>query len=226
MIAVMTSPREGGVSYLDAVLADVDSSATSANRVVVSDTLSYRPAVHAGWRLVNFERPVPGRENRFALWRCLGLAAEAGEDLVVLEDDIRLCRNAAWYMERFDLPKGVDMMSFYAPFGANVPDGVWRARMHIFMFGQALKFPATKARELASRYEEMCGDPRRGGSDAVLQLFGERLGWTYGVHYPSLVEHVGAVSAVGNGDLTEERKAASFLGLAFDAQGLRPFMYD
>lgn len=217
MIAVMTAPR-AGTSYLAQTLADVDQSATHS-RVVVSDSLGHRPDVPEPWLMFNFAKPRGGKnENRWAMWKAFELAAEIGEDLVLLEDDIRMCANGARYLERFPVPGGVGFVSFFAPFGERMPYGLWRGSLRAFSYAQCLKFSSRRVAALARGYHEMAGGPH-GGADIALRAFGERRGWTYSLHIPSIVQHVGDVSAVDERRLGD-RTSPTFPGVDFRAMGL------
>jgi hypothetical protein len=226
VIAVVTCKRQG-VDYLPATLAAVDASATG-RRVLVSDDLAYQPRCPSTWELVTFLKPesVTGRpENRWALWKCFELAAQAGEDLIVLEDDLELCANAALRMEHIAVPDDCAFLTFFSCHGRGLATGIHRTRMHSFAFAQALKFPARTVLEMHAAFDEMANDPRRPGSDDCLQRMGSPRGWLYGTHYPNLVQHVGDVSAVGN-HVQGSRRSETFPGVAFDARTLHHWQFD
>jgi hypothetical protein len=198
LICVLTHPRPGA-SYLTATLAAIDASATGA-RAVVTDTVDPL-TVPRGWELVRFERPKTERpENRWALWRCFLLAYERGEDLIVCEDDITLCRNGAVHAELLAVPSDVAWISLYDPhFRASAPRGLHRMPARLFSFAQMIKFPL---RTCALMRAIGCELFERIGSDDQLGALGGMMSLTYAIHVPSLAQHVGAVSAVGNGDLS------------------------
>ena len=197
MIVVMTHPRPG-VSYLAGTLASIDESATG-RRVIVSD--SDEPiAVPRGWELDTFVRPITQiPDNRWSLWRAFILAVEAGQDLVVCEDDVRWCRSGARYAERLTVPADVNWVTLFdTAFRAGAPHGLWRARAPVFAYAQAIKFSLRTCRLMRAAG---CLAYDRAGSDNQLAAIGALFGLTYAVHVPSLVQHVGDVSAVGNGGL-------------------------
>ncbi len=208
MIVVLTHPRPDGVSYLQETLASIDASATS-RRWVVTDTTSHRPEIPEPWRLHAFDRPVTQRpENRWALWRAFRLAVEKNEDLVVFEDDVTVCKNGAAYAEKFLVPPDVAWVSLYDPWLApGAPSGLWRARAQGFMYAQAIKFPLSTCRLFG--HLDIKAHPLR-GSDDQLAAWGRLLNLSYAIHTPSLVQHVGDVSAVGNGS-TEGRTSRSYI---------------
>jgi hypothetical protein len=197
---VLTHPRPGGASYIAGTLADIDKSA-SGSRFVVSDGHFDGCDLPRGWGQVVVKRPVTERpENRWSLWRCFSLAFERGEDLIVCEDDIRLCRNGASHAERLPVPPDVHWVSLYDPHHrASAPHGLPRWNGSTFVYAQMIKFPMRTC-ELLCRVG--CETYDRMGADDQLAAWGRLLGLTYAVHVPSIAQHVGAVSAVGNGDLS------------------------
>jgi len=197
LICVLTHPRPGA-SYLTDTLAAIDASATGA-RAVVTDTVDPL-TVPRGWEMVRFERPSTERpENRWALWRCFLLAYERGEDLIVCEDDIALCRNGARLAEILTVPWDVAWVSLYDPyFRESAHHGLWRAPAGRFAYAQMVKFPLRTCALLRS---VGCQTFELMGSDNQMAALGSMLGLTYAIHVPSVAQHIGAVSAVGNGGL-------------------------
>lgn len=198
MIAVLTHPR--GTSYLAATLASTDESA-KGKRTVVTDSMEPLCDLPRGWPVDAFERPVtPTPDNRWTLWRAFGLAYEAGEDLIAIEDDVRWCRNGARAAELLAVPHDVAWVSLFDVGSTRaMPHGLWTTRRGDgFMFAQAIKFPH---RTCALMRKLGCEMYERIGSDSQIAAIGGMLGLSYAVHVPSLVQHIGAVSAVGNGSL-------------------------
>lgn len=199
MIAVLTHPR--ATSYLAATLASTDASA-QGTRVVVSDSMApLGIELPDHWRLDAFRRSeTPTPDNRWTLWRALALAYETGEDLVAVEDDVRWCRNGARAAELLPVPHDVAWVSLFdIGSGPAMPHGLWLSRRpEGFMFAQAIKLPW---RTCALLRRVGCEMFDRVGSDSQLACVGGMLGLSYAIHVPSLVQHVGAVSAVGNGGL-------------------------
>lgn len=200
MICVITHPRPGGASYLLDTLAAIDESALGI-RMVVCDSPYPLPDLPPAWELHRFERAATERpENRWALWRCFHLAHDRGEDLIVCEDDIALCANAARHAEWLPVPHDVHWISLYDPhFRMTAPHCLARMPGETFVFAQMIKFPlrtCTLFRNVG------CERWDRIGSDDQLGAWGRLMSMTYAIHVPSLAQHVGAVSAVGNGDLS------------------------
>lgn len=198
MICVLTRPRPGA-SYLRDTLAAIDASATG-RRVVVTDSTDPLPDLPPVWEVLRFDKPAGERpENRWALWRCFMLAYERGEDLIACEDDIALCRNGARLAEILTVPWDVAWVSLYDPyFHAGAHHGLWRAPAARFAYAQMVKFPLRTCALLRSTG---CQGFDLMGSDNQLAALGAMLSLAYAIHVPSIAQHVGEVSAVGNGGL-------------------------
>lgn len=230
MIVVITTARPDGSSHLADTLHAIDSSATSERRVVLVDSADALD-VPSGWTVINFTKPPQAKrgQNKWITWRAFELAAEADEDLLFFEDDLALCRGAARYIERLAVPDDLAFVSLYDPYGdANDgrPWGLWRARMHVYHYCQALKVPLRTCRILAAGIDEMRGCLRFGGSDDTLRDFGQPRNWMCAIHVPGLVQHVGAKSCVGTQGLEGARVSRSYPGDEWDAGQLRHWLYD
>lgn len=209
MIAVLTHPRNG-ISYLNDTIASTDESATG-KRIVISDSLR---VISCAWPVESFERPLTAfPDNRWSLWRAFNLAYESGEDLIAVEDDVKWCRNGARHAEMLPVPHDVAWVSLFdVGSGPTMPHGLWTSRKAGgFMFAQAIKFPH---RTCALMRRTGCTNHDRVGSDSQLAAIGDMLGLSYAVHVPSIVQHVGAISAVGNGGL--EGRTSSTWKAEFD----------
>jgi hypothetical protein len=192
VIAVLTHPRPGP-SYLAATLASTDESA-QGRRIVVTDS----PALPCAWKVDAFKRPdTVTPDNRWTLWRAFNLAYECGEDLIAVEDDVQWCKSGARAAEMLAVPHDVAWVSLFdVGAGPVMPHGLWTSRnAGGFMFAQAIKFPL---RTCALMRRMGCDLYDRVGSDSQLAALGGMLGLSYAIHVPSLVQHVGAVSSVGN----------------------------
>lgn len=229
MIVVITTARPDGSSHLADTLRAIDSSATSERRVVLVDGDAV-PSVPPEWSVSNFQKPPnKGGQNKWVTWRAFELASEAGEDLLFFEDDIALCKGAVRYMERMEVPRDVAFVSLYDPYGGTVdgrPWGLWRARMHVYSYCQALKVPLRTCRILAAGVDEMRETLRFGGSDDTLRDFGRPRNWLYAIHVPGLVQHVGVKSCVGTQGLEGSRVSRSYPGDHFNALSLRHWQFD
>lgn len=196
MIVVLTCDRP--VDHLPDTLRSIDESATDSTRVVVVDGI-VAPNVPSGWSVCLSPKPQWEYRihNRFPFWKCLELATDAHEDLIFFEDDVSLCRNGAAYAEQFIVPEPLALVSLFAPF-AEMPAGPPHISVHHigqFSFFQAAKIPLRTCQSLVLARGEMQAS-RLGGSDTCVAIIGQRRDWKYGVHWPSIVQHVGEESVV------------------------------
>ncbi len=198
MICVLTCPRP--VNYLPATLRSIDASAKSKNRIVVVDG-DYLPKDTTGWQVVYAPKPSWDYRihNRFPFWRCLELAVEADEDLVFFEDDVLLCKNGAAYIESYKIPNGLAFVSFFSP-ELRASDCIATGLpIKNFAFLQGCKFPLETCKKLVEMKSAMVSS-QLGGSDNCVGKVGNELGWKYGIHCPSIVQHVGRESVVSGVD--------------------------
>jgi hypothetical protein len=154
------------------------------------------------WRALIFPQPPGGSVPDF--WRLLRALPDL--DLVVLEDDIRPCRNAVPYMEWWP---SLLFTSFYNPRGLAVGP---RNENECFTYSQAIKIPRALAARL--RAEDPAQTGRRDHDNAIGMLL---LKWRAPIYYHrSLVEHVGAPSII-RGSGTRPKAPPDFVGLDYDA---------
>ncbi len=217
MIFVLTHQRPE--NYLLHTLQSIDQSATT-RRIVVSDSLEWAPVINKPWELLQFQRPQTEKpDNRWAFWRCMDMAVSVGEDAIICEDDIELCRNGARAAELLTVPTDVAWISLFDPwFDTNVPHALWRAPAGVSSCAQMLKLPNRTCRFLRTMFLQ---SDARVGSDDALMLFGRLFGMLHAVHVPSLAQHIGTISSVGS---TVERKSRSFRA-DLDAMILDPESY-
>lgn len=175
-----------------------------------------------GWRVVHFHRP-PGalHGNKLAFWHLLEQALP-GEDLVALEDDIELCKNAARRMVTFPVPVDLAWVQFCSPhlLEAKAQVGLWRPPRCSSAFLQAAKFRGA-ALDAIIRFRHVPLFQQYTASDQALSLAALACDLAYGAHCPDLVQHAGEHSAVDDGQpLADWRRARSWPGPAFDAMKL------
>ena len=219
MIAVITCKRPSGVDYLASTLAQIDEAPRRFRRIVFSDRGS--AAVPPGWENVvhSYVPPWKGKpENKWIALMAISEAARTGEDLCLFEDDIQFCPGAVAEIEGMRVPDDLAWVTFFSPWlgpGATTPDGLWRSSVaSTFVMAQALKIPARTCAALAAIRADEARWPRYGvvGSDELLAAIGREERWRYGIVKPNLVQHIGADSAVGNGELRGIRVSPTFLG--------------
>lgn len=215
MIQVQTLPHEMRKDLLR-VLAEIDESATG-DRAVVVDGNEAPPGIPSNWEV--FLRPKPPgawkTQNKFTYWDMMQIAVERNQDLVSFEDDIRLSKNAAGFMERFPVPKDCAMMMFYAPWGAPNMSGVLRIHSSRFNFAQCLKIPLETCKFLCER-KQQAWSSRTGGSDENIRKLLEKEDRLVGIFYPGLIQHVGNYSVASNGALVGDRSSPAWAGEVFD----------
>lgn len=219
MIAIVTAARDGK-SYLRDTISYVNSSASDHMRFLFVDGAE---AIYStGWTTVNAPKPdgCP-RQNKWTAFAAVYLAADMSQDLILLEDDVRFCRNGMHRAEITNVPSDVAFLSLFAPFGdMTMPEGIWRASMANYGYAQALKIPLRTCVEIANNKSEMT-DSRFGTTDGVLRDMGVKRGWLYGVHYPGLAQHVGETSVVSPGSKLDGRRISNaYPGDDFDAMSL------
>lgn len=220
MIVVLTCERP--TSYLDATLNQIDESARGHKTLLV-DGQRFPP--REGWSGVAHPRPVLSHQNKWTAWEAFRIAENASEDLCFFEDDLLFCKNAPSFIEDFVVPEDLAFVTFFSSWVDNTwPIGLWRHNAHSYMMAQALKFPLRTVRALVDyKADAMWASFPKGGFDEVLNHTAIARSWKYGIFNPGLVQHVGAVSAVGNGALKGARVARNFAGAEFDADNLRRF---
>jgi hypothetical protein len=245
----MTCPRPPGqADSLHATLRALDGAGAGdlASKVVFSDgPLPGAEIVTAPGR-----RPWLVREHAdgpsgtipalLRMWRgALALGADA---LLMFEDDVLPCRNAVHRMVRHGVPDDCALASFLdmnrMPEGTE--EGLYRVTGHGFstptttpFWGhQALLVPRRTLQEVAALSPEATAEMvhRFGlGSDCMLghlMATGAISRPSYGVHVPSLVQHVGAQSRVNPESRDHVRPARNFPGADFDALTLGQNIFD
>lgn len=219
MIVVSTVPNR---EYLLNTVTSIDLSAQSKTKIVLCDGDNFNLQIPKSWDLVYFQQPKTSpwgsdRNNKFSMWEAFRLAININEDLLFFEDDLIFSQNAASLIENFIVPKDTSWISFFSPFGTRaMPNLVSRFPAKTFLFSQCIKFPLDTCKLLYSNYNKML-ETQWGGSDEILSRLGEKLNLNYGIFFPSLVQHVGEQSFVGNGRLTEFRTSSSFRGIDYNA---------
>jgi len=226
MIVVLTSKRpEGAPFYLGETLRQIDECAAGKRVVLTDGPLPDGFEPPDGWGVVRSDRPTRKPQNKWVAWSAFDVAAEAGEDLCFFEDDLEFSVGAPAFIERFEVPGDVDVITFFSPWMTKeMPNGLWRINFHAYIMAQAMKFPLRTVRELRRAREEPIwkeGIPL-GGFDEILHLIGIRRNWKLGILNPGIVQHVGDVSVVGNGELKGIRVARNYAGRESDARNLEP----
>jgi hypothetical protein len=97
ILAVNACPRNNGVSYTETTLAQVLANGGMPSIVtVVWDDVAREGSAKACHELIK-----------------LCFRDHAGEDVLLLEDDVNCCKNALLACERYEAPPGTELVSFY-----------------------------------------------------------------------------------------------------------------
>lgn len=207
MISIITAPRKSNEWYFAATLDEVERQIRNEELAIVVDGVSFEKR---------------GDGNREAFFYALSLAADSGQDLLYLEDDLKFCKNAIPYMCDYQVPRGIGWVQFFTPgpVSAGSGRGLHTAPPGTSMFNQCLKFSSNTARKLVewNKHDdgELCA------ADSVLRLASRELGIPWASHRPDLVQHIGEVSVYDDGRRLEWwRVASDWPGEDFDAMELK-----
>ncbi len=238
-ISIITCPRPGGVSYVEATAAAlVREGAGDCHRLAIVD--GQEAPELSGWD-VRFS-PLAERQGiRVTMWRAFRAALEVGADrLIYCEDDIIPCKNAVRRMTEMEIPADTGFITFCdfkeLPFAAT-ETGLHRISPYGIsgtgLFGnQCLIFPRQTLLLLVRRdplaVGEIilpCGDrvpaTARNHADVMLGHMVSKIRPKVLVHLPRLVRHVGMNSIAH----PERQRAAPatphYPGDDFDALSLR-----
>ncbi len=174
----------------------------------------------------------------------MGLEAFKGQSFTVLQDDAQVCRGFAEYVGNFqDTP---DVIQWYAhglvtefqiPPAAKGETVLYRPmftkhRGDEFVCSLATTYPPLWALRVQMALADAVefGKPddagQLQGDDAVIKMMLEFWGGEFWVHVPSLVQHIGYVSAVAGRNVTlgshAARESRCYVGRTFDARELLP----
>ena len=182
-------------------------------------------------------------DHRGQAWNfCRALVAglNAGaERITLLEDDIEICRGFVDRVERQPIPADCAFISWFDPFlgcprlgsyyHPTVPSkepmplapGLVRRICSLFYCNQALTFTRATAERIARAPVASLWNQPHAGDEMIAQILQHE---NYGVHFPSLVQHVGAVSLCNPGQpLKKNRISHHYPGPDFDAGALEVF---
>ena len=140
--------------------------------------------------------------------------------LTIFEDDIVLARNAFSYIATTKIDSDLAFVSWFSIYhyaGPRLLPLLHCIEARDYQFNQAITFPARTVHELlASDALKNWSEPH--GADRIYKdVFPDR---KVGIHYPSLVQHVGGTeSLVGNND-HGPRTSPTFIGEDADALAL------
>lgn len=211
-VFVLTSPRrmEDPWHYARGVIAAAAEERTLNPLWFVvdgtQDDVQQLLAIAPGWGVVRYERP-EGQwlgGNKWPYWRLLQLAYEvtpAGDDALLLEDDLEFAPNALLRMLSLPVPRDVNAILFFNGFlfrQKQTHPGLWRTPAPV-QGCQAIKFTRPTL-ELLTRWAANDYEWQKyNESDVALGVVQQRLRMRFASHLPDVVQHIGNVSAVQHG---------------------------
>lgn len=112
MIIIQTTIRQG-VDYLLQTISQIKD-VGDRQKVIVSDgPMLNRELVPKDWNIIE----LPKQGARATGWECFNIAHKSKvQDLILLQDDILLCKNGANIMHKIIIPDSCIAVSFYTPF--------------------------------------------------------------------------------------------------------------
>jgi hypothetical protein len=227
MIAMMTCPRPTDADYViqttEALMREGAKLCHERIAIVDGQDAPFLP----GWQM-SFSASAEKLGVRRTMWRAFEAAIESHADkLLLVEDDIRPCRNAVKKILSMDVPADAAFIDFHDMKELreeNRPGLYPIAFANIAYWGnQCMLFPRRTIEWLVEHDPtsiETSSMPN--GADRVLGLLLERSPWPSDlIHLPRLVNHVGAISIAHEGmNLDGRRATANYPGDEFDAMTL------
>lgn len=211
-LAVLTS---GERPYLAATLAAIDEQDFSGQKLLYSDgplpPATRSVCLRRGWEILTVTKTHP---DNAAAFRVL-LDVVAGTDLIFLEDDLELGRNALRFMALYPIPADLVFMSWFeATIRTEARPALYRIPCESFVYSQALTLPAATIELLRAGEWNLDG----GLDSNIATILRGRL---YGQHVPSLVQHVGRTSLAhpARGDVP---RSQTFHGSGYNTMDLFP----
>jgi hypothetical protein len=205
--------------YLSRLVRQIDSSGWSGRKLIISDG---PPPLLTSWPTSTTVRR-EGQKKTY--WRALAVGLEEArrhqtDRILILEDDVELCRNALPYMQRARLP---DVLGFVTWFdGHAIPPrsgpGIYPVHARYFFCLQGVTWRCATADTLLRSPVAAAWKPIHAGDALIAKVLA---GKRYGVHVPNLVQHLGAASVCNPAErLAGVRVANNYPGAQFDAMTL------
>lgn len=240
MVVILSCERPGGTSFVQDLARAVDreGGARLQRLVFVDGDEAVRQRIErklsehgvVDWQVVALG---PRRGSTLGMQCALSEASRQRRDVLFFEDDVLPCKGAVERMLVVPVPEDCGCITFFdmkdVPRGA--PPGLYRyAPRELpgwdFWGCQSLRLPVEMVHWLASQsWASVTARPVKMGSDLALGILVARHPGRnkIAVHIPSLVQHIGFVSACFPGiPLTERRSTRHFRGVGFDATSLPP----
>lgn len=189
MISILTCPRPDGVSYVEPLLEAIQAELPDERLEIVRDV------------------PTSPPNNKHTGWRALALAAEHGEDLLFLEDDVRPAfPGALAAAAAYEVPAWAAFTSLHQPRPAATLGAIAAL---VFQMSQAVKIPRRSLDWLLRFPTTARGDWEAAtGFDLALAAAGRAAAWSY-EQAESYFRHVGVVSAARPGYYWQSEQEAT-----------------
>jgi hypothetical protein len=145
---------------------------------------------------------------------------ETDDRILILEDDVELCRNALTYIERTPIPHDLDFITWFDGhiIQSGASPGIYSVPAERFFCLQGVTWRRSTAERLLRSPEAAAWPDRHSGDTLIGKILRGR---RYGVHVPNLIQHIGAQSICNRGQRLEGvRTAANYPGRWFDARQL------
>jgi hypothetical protein len=217
MVLIITTAGGRASSCLNRLLRQIQDAGWRGSRFLVCDG---PPVQASGWVTVASAKR---QGQRRTYWRALALGVEQtrgerDERILILEDDVELCRNALSCIERASIPNGLDFITWFDGhiIQSGATPGIYPVPAEKFFCLQGITWRRSTA-EILLRSPEAAAWPDRHSGDT---LIGKILrGRRYGVHVPNLIQHIGAQSICNPGQRLEGvRTANNYPGRTFNAE--------
>jgi len=162
--------------------------------------------------------------NKLPYWFLLEKGLQLGDELIALEDDLILSKNAVRRMASFLMPPELAWVQFFSPRVLAELDaypGLWRPPLSSSLFLQAAKYSPWGLERLCRWKNEDNDFVMFAESDTSLALAARKLELMYGAHCPDLVQHRGEISEASPSDTLDPwRVSRCWGGPNFDALSL------
>ena len=227
ILVIATCPRKR--SYLADTIYSIDAEGGDEfkYKLIISDGDWSFPG-KPGWEIQYNDGPLGHRK---AFWRTLEVVAGMDADnLLYVEDDVRACKNAFRHIARMNVPDDAALLSFHdmsickekAEYGPRRIPLRWNGKTKDFCGLQCALIPRRSIDFLLQHdpfgmSEEQYWSPTSSADCVLGYILNKSSTKNYVLHVPSLVLHVGEVSAAHNKPLKGRADTRNFPGLTFDA---------
>ncbi len=219
MVLLITTCGGRDPRYLARLLRQITASGWSGRRFIISDGT---PSLASGWP-TSASKKREGQTRNY--WRALAVGLEEArrcrsDRILILEDDVELCRNALPYMQRARLPQPLDFVTWFDGHMVKPRSraAIYPAPAKNFFCLQGVTWQLATAAALLRSPSAATWKELHSGDILIAKILSGR---HYGVHVPNLVQHLGAHSLCNPGErLTGVRVANNYPGPDFDAMTL------